>query len=337
MTVAATGLPLFDHVCVLGKSARVEEERRIVAIANRTNRANVFEADRLPAAAVVRYREHHQRNTVRADVLEQSLELAQVHVALEGVPRRRDIGFVDHQIHRGRTGVLRVRPRRVEVVVVGYDHVRPTQDLEQDSFARPPLVRREYVLETGDALQPIVEPVIADRARVRLVAAHDPRPLLAAHRSGAAVGEQVDQHVGSVDLKDVEPGALEDGLALGACCQSNRLNRLDSKRFDNRFHTLHLAKSKPDLTDRQTRCRPEIIHEQHACQMARNTNKTRVARLRTDLAPKLSGPSRRLPSHGAPIGGAGTMTTDPPQRAAIARRVGAGLVFLVLGIDFRGI
>ena len=51
-------------------------------------------------------------------------------------------------------------------------------------------------------------------AGVRLVAADHPRPLLAAHRRRAAVGQQVDDDVLGRDLEQVEVGAAQDRLAL---------------------------------------------------------------------------------------------------------------------------
>src|SRR5262249_15604480 len=105
-----------------------------------------------------------------------------------------------------------------------------------DPLAGPALVGGEDVRHARQVAEHLLEVVPAPRAGVRLVAPDHPRPLLARHRRGAAVGQQVDDHVLSGDLEQIEPGAAEDGLSRLGRRELDRLDHLDLERLDDRLH-----------------------------------------------------------------------------------------------------
>ena len=79
---------------------------------------------------------HHERDVLRAALLDQPLERGDVHVALERGARARVARR--GQVERFGAGELDVGPRRVEVRVVGHDLVRAADDENRMfSAARP--------------------------------------------------------------------------------------------------------------------------------------------------------------------------------------------------------
>ena len=89
---------------------------------------------------------------------------------------------------------------------------------EEDLLGGPPLVDRDHVLEREQLPHRVEEDVVRRRAGVRLVAVLDRRPLVPAHRAGAGVGEQVDEHVLGAHLEQVVGRAAHVLAALGARC-----------------------------------------------------------------------------------------------------------------------
>ena len=80
------------------------------------------------------------------------------------------------------------------------------EDAEEDPLGGAALVGRDDVLEREQLADGVAEDEVRRRAGVGLVAVLDRRPLVAAHRAGARVGQQVDQHVARVQLEEVEAG-----------------------------------------------------------------------------------------------------------------------------------
>ncbi len=119
--VGLPGLPQLDEPGVFGEATGVEIERDVVLVADLPDAAEVFERDRLPAAAVVRDRHHHQRNALDPLLADRRLERLQVHVPLEGVLGRRHPPLGNDQVPRLRADVFNVRASGVEVGVVGDD------------------------------------------------------------------------------------------------------------------------------------------------------------------------------------------------------------------------
>ena len=103
----------------------------------------------------------------------------------------------------------------------------------------PALVGRDDVAEREQVLDRLEEHEPAGTARVALVAALDRRPLVAAHRARAGVGQQVDQHVLGVEVEQVPAGGLERRLALGLGGQPDGLHGVDPERLDDRLPAVH--------------------------------------------------------------------------------------------------
>ena len=91
-------------------------------------------------------------------------------------------------------------------VLFGHDLAGPAEHAEQDPLGGPPLVGRDHVLEREQLLHRVAEDEPRRRPGVGLVAVLDRRPLVAAHRAGAGVGEQVDEDVLRPQLEQVEAG-----------------------------------------------------------------------------------------------------------------------------------
>ena len=207
-----------------------------MAVAHGAHRADVLEAHRLPAAGIVGDREHHERDVFGAGLRDQAFERGNVHVALERVARARVASFRDQEVDGARPGVLDVGARGVEVAVVR-DHLSGTaHQFEEDAFAGATLVGGQDVLEAGERAHRLLQRVPALGTRVGLVAAHDTGPLQAAHRTRAAVGQEVDEHVVGVDAKQIEVGLAQDGFAFLARGHADGFDDLDAERLDDGLH-----------------------------------------------------------------------------------------------------
>ncbi len=235
--------PQFDEEGVLGEAAGVEVKRDAVLVGEGGHLPDVSHGHRLPAHGVVGDGEHDQRNALRPHLGDELLQGPGVHVAFEGMYGLGDLPFGDHQVHRPGTLVLHVGPGGVEVGVVGH-HVALlvpygilwTHDREQYALGGPALVGGDDVLKAEDRLHRCLEAPPAGAAGIGLVPTHGRRPLLAAHGSRAAVGEQVDEHVLGAKGEEVVVGRLQDGLPLRAGGHANRLNGLDTEGLDDGLH-----------------------------------------------------------------------------------------------------
>ena len=237
-TVGLARLTGLDEPRVLGEPAGVEEQRDAVAVAHGADLAQVLERDRLAAARVVRDGDEDDRDAVAARV-EQRLEPRDVHVPLERVDRLWVAALGDDEVDRLGARELHVGARGVEVRVVGDDLVRPAQDAEQDLLGGPTLVGGDDVREREQLLDRLEERVPRRRAGVRLVAVLDRRPLVAAHRPGSRVGQQVDEHVLGVDREQVPARRLERRRALVARGDADGLDGVDAERLDDRPREVH--------------------------------------------------------------------------------------------------
>ena len=162
-----------------------------------------------------------------------------VHVPLERVDRLWVAALGDDEVDRLGARELHVGARGVEVGVVGDDLVRPAQDAEQDLLGRPTLVGGDDVREREQLLDRLEERVPRRRPGVRLVAVLDRRPLVAAHRPGSRVGQQVDEHVLGVDREQVPARRLERRRALVARRDADGLDGVDAERLDDRPREVH--------------------------------------------------------------------------------------------------
>jgi hypothetical protein len=239
-----------DEPGVLGEAAAVEEERHAIPIAHRSDRPQVAQRDGLAAARVVRDRDEDDRD-VHRPLGEEPVERVDVHVALERVDRRRLATLGDDEVDGLGAGRLDVRSRRVEVGVVRDDLARAADDAEQDLLGSPALVGRDDVLEREERLDALEERVPARTARVALVAVLDGRPLVAAHRAGPGVREEVDEDVLRVHVEQVVAGCLDGLGALDARGQADRLNRVDPERLNDRAPAIHRGEDTPRRRSRE--------------------------------------------------------------------------------------
>ena len=104
---------------------------------------------------------------------------------------------------------------------------------------------RQHVVKAGDLAQHRLEMEEIGRTGVTLVGRHHAGPLQTAHRSRAAVGEQVDQHVGGGNQEHVESGLADDRLALFARPHVQRFDDFDPERLDDGFHLASIFQRAP--------------------------------------------------------------------------------------------
>ena len=195
--------------------------------------AEVLHRDRLPAAGVVRHRQHAERDLPWLGLLEQRFQPVQVHVALERMAGLRLFALRNHEVHRLRARRFDIRAGRVEVRVVGNDLPLATDGREEDALGGSTLVRRDDVRVPGQVFDRRFEPVEAVRARVGVVAAHHRGPLLRGHRRRPAVGQEIDDDVLGPDAEHVVAGLFEDRLPLLRGRHADRLDDLDLEGLDD--------------------------------------------------------------------------------------------------------
>ena len=199
-------LALADEPGVLGEAAGVQEKRYLMLVADGPHLVQVRQADRLATCRVVGDRDHHHGHVLAPASCDQIVERGGVEVALERMQACRVASLGDDEIDRLGTGELHVGPCRVEMGVVGHDLSGAPDHREEDPLRGAALVRGYHVAEReqlGDGLE---EDEPGGRAGVGLVAVLDGRPLVPAHRAGARVGEQVDEHVARREVEDVVAG-----------------------------------------------------------------------------------------------------------------------------------
>src|ERR1700674_5342344 len=92
--------------------------------------------------------------------------------------------------------------------------------------------------ESRQLLDRFLESEEAARARIGLVTAHNPCPLLGAHRARSGVGQEIDEHVRRRESEEVVPRLLEQGGPLVAGGHTYRFNRLDLERLDDRLEAV---------------------------------------------------------------------------------------------------
>ena len=180
--------------------------RDAVAVAQLAQRAHIGHAHRLPAGHVDRPGQADVGDLVRADLVDQRLQLVQVDVALEGMQVGRVVRFVDDHVHERAAGQFLVQAGGGEVHVAGDDVARLDQRLADQVLGAASLVGGHDVAVAVVRLDGFFQVVEVAAAGVGFVAQHHARPLAVAHGAGAAVGQQVD-----VDIV----GAQQEGVVAG--------------------------------------------------------------------------------------------------------------------------
>src|SRR5262249_36927054 len=139
------GLAALDQECVFSEAAGIQEERDTMTVAHRAYLADVRQAHRLAAPAVVRHGQHTNRNMSSAVVFDKLFELCRIQITFERMAASRIDALIDNESNSRRAGVLDGGPRRVEVIVAGDKLSRATEELKKNSFACPALMSREDV------------------------------------------------------------------------------------------------------------------------------------------------------------------------------------------------
>ncbi len=167
-----------------------------MAPANRTYLPDVFHGHRLTAAGIVGDCQHHQRNAFAAHSRDQSLERWDIHIAFEGVNQAGLFAFGNHQVDRFGADEFDVGAGGIEMSVVGDDVAFLAHHAEQDALGGPALMGGNYMSETEDVLDRLLEAIETLAAGVAFVALHDRGPLVGGHGAGTGIGEEVDENIG---------------------------------------------------------------------------------------------------------------------------------------------
>ena len=249
--VVVARLAATDEPRVLGKSARIKVQRLPKLVTERAYATQILERHRLAAAGVVGDGDHHQRHAI-SFCLQERTQRRQVHVAFERVLGGRLAAVGDHQIECARAGVFDVCAGGVEMRVVGDDHAGAGNRAEQDPLRRPALMGRDDVGKRKQLLHRRDKRKPGRRAGVALIPVLDCRPLIAGHRAGAGVGQQIDQHILGAEIEQVVAGLRQGFLALGRSCQPQGLDRVDPKRLDDgaELHNVMLVPLVPPVVRR---------------------------------------------------------------------------------------
>ena len=150
--------------------------------------------------------------------------------------RRRVESFRRWQVDRLGAGCFDIAARGVEMRVRGNLASGSADQMKQDRLGRAALMGWDDVAERHEVAHRLLEAAEGGRTGVALVTEHDRRPLLRAHRRGAGIGQEVDQHVVGSEPEKVVMGVAQEALALLLCREPQRFHGLDSERFDDCLH-----------------------------------------------------------------------------------------------------
>jgi len=223
-----------DKPGVFREAARVDKEWNPVAVIYLAGPADILHRDGLPGGGIVGDGGHSERDAVRSNPPDEVLQPFQVHVALERQVGLGVIAFRDGQVNRIRAKHEQVRLGRVKMAVVRHYLAGFDQRLEQHAFRRPALMGWQDVRKAEHFLHRAFKMREAARAGIRLIPAHYSRPLRITHRAGAAVGQQVHEHVFRWHGEQVVVRFRQRVRALLRGSNLQLLNNFDTKWFDKR-------------------------------------------------------------------------------------------------------
>jgi hypothetical protein len=147
-----------------------------------------------------------------------------------------EVGSRDVHPHAARE--LDVLPGSGEVQVRGDDAARLDEQPGEEMLRPSALVRRDHVRVAVHVVHGLLQPEVASRPGVGLVAELHCGTLLLRERRGAAVREQVDEDLVGAQQERVVAGALECPAALRLGEQGDRLDHLDLPRRRRHVHML---------------------------------------------------------------------------------------------------
>ncbi len=210
---------------------------------------------------------HADEGNVLAAVLgDDRLKLLQVDIALEGVGALGLQGVVAVELEDLGPAHLEMGLGGREVVVHGHNVARLDEDLREQVFRGPALVRRHAVLESQDLLDRVQELVVALPAGVGVVGNHHRRQLIVAHGVGAAIGEHVDEDVPRAEQKGVEAGLRDRPQALRNGDQKCLLHNLYFVHFNGN-----------DSTARELNLHNRLLGNRAQVQNGKNRRSTKYA------------------------------------------------------------
>ena len=190
------GLALLDEVGVLRHPGGVEKDPDSMAVAERPERLDVLHRHRLPTGHVHRSGQADVGDSIRTLAEDQGLQLAEIHIALEGMTTGRIVRRIDDDVHEGAAGQFLMQSGRGEIHVSGHELARLDGAAAEEMLRAPSLMGGQDVGVAVMTADRLLQPVEVPAACVGLVAEHHARPLAVAHGAGAAVGEEVDVDVG---------------------------------------------------------------------------------------------------------------------------------------------
>ena len=217
------GLAPLHEERVLGAAGRVEDQRHAVVERDGAHLDEVLDRERLPAGHVQARLLADERDVLGPGGADDLLEPADVDVALPRVRRLRIGCLGDRDVRPDTARQLGMGARGREVEVRGDELARLDEHLREEVLGAAALVGRDRVLVAVHLEHGALEPEIAARAGVRLVAELHRGALLLRGRGGAAVGQQVDEDVDRVQKERVVAGLGErfaprsaSGRAIGS-------------------------------------------------------------------------------------------------------------------------
>ena len=204
----------FNEIGVLGKTAGVDEEGDLELPVGGSHGADIFQRHRLPAAGVVGNGNSAKRNVLHSGFLDESAQLGDVQVALEGMLESGIESGVCYQVSRSPAARPDVGIRGVEVHVGGHGHAGFDQQGAKDIFGGATLVGGYEIFESKDFLHGVGQSIIGPRSSIGFVALHDGGPLCLAHRPGARISQQVHENFFRTQRKKVVTGPQHRRLSF---------------------------------------------------------------------------------------------------------------------------
>ena len=166
-------LALLDEMRVLGNTRHVVHEHDAVPVTPGAQLLEVGHRDWLAAGHVDAGSHADVRDLLRADFLDERIELTDVEIALERMIRFGIVGFIDNRIDEGRAGEFLVQPRGSEIHVAGHKVTRFDQALAEDVLGAAALVSRYCIPVAVEFLDCVAQAIEVAAARIGFVAHHD--------------------------------------------------------------------------------------------------------------------------------------------------------------------
>src|SRR5579862_332614 len=222
-----------DEPGIFCEAASIEVERDAMALADRTDLADILHGDGLASTGVVGNGQHDERDALAAHAVNERFEGGDIHVAFERMRRGGPLAFFDDEIDGFGTDKFDVGASRIEVRVVGDDVALLAGAAEKDALGSASLMRGDDVPVAENLLDRSFEMIEALASGVAFVAFHHAGPLVGGHGSGAGVGEEVDEHIIGGKKKQIVVRGFEQFFALLAGSPANGFDAFDAEGFDD--------------------------------------------------------------------------------------------------------